>query len=112
MMLGNALWESTLQRHVPAAALSRVSSYDWFGSMAFAPVGLILWGPVAAAIGLRAALWSACALLVLSHLAMLAVADIRRVGGVPAPTRQEPSPAAPSTSAEGVARPCGCRSSG
>ena len=49
MMLGNSLWESTLQRNVPPEALSRVSSYDWFGSFAFNPLGLILWGPLVGA---------------------------------------------------------------
>lgn len=82
-MLGNSLWESTLQRHVPPAALSRVSSYDWFGSLAFNPLGLILWGPVAAAVGVHEALWVASALLVVSNVAMLAVADIRRVAWAP-----------------------------
>lgn len=85
MMIGNSLWESTLQRHVPAEALSRVSSYDWFGSIAFTPVGLILWGPIAEAIGLQETLWVAGALLVASNLAMLGVADIRRVGPAAAP---------------------------
>jgi MFS family permease len=79
MMLGNSLWESTLQRKVPPEALSRVSSYDWFGSFAFNPLGLILWGPLSALIGISAALWVACALLLVSSLAMLSVADIRRL---------------------------------
>ena len=50
---GNGIWETTLQRNIPAASLSRVSSYDWFGSLAFNPLGLALAGPVAAAIGAR-----------------------------------------------------------
>ena len=39
MMLGNTVWESTLQAHVPAESLSRVSAYDWFGSLAFSALG-------------------------------------------------------------------------
>ena len=35
MMLANALWEATLHAPVPEEALSRVSAYDWFGSLAF-----------------------------------------------------------------------------
>ena len=31
--------EALPQRHVPPAALSRVSAYDWFGSLAFQPLG-------------------------------------------------------------------------
>jgi MFS family permease len=33
----NTLWETTLQRHIPQASLSRVSSYDFFGSLVFTP---------------------------------------------------------------------------
>ena len=60
-MVFNALWETALQRHVPPAALSRVSAYDWFGSMAFAPVGLAVAGPLAGAFGTSATLWGAAA---------------------------------------------------
>ena len=41
-MVFNALWETSLQQHVPATALSRVSAYDWFGSLAFQPIGLVV----------------------------------------------------------------------
>ncbi|HSD78175.1 MAG TPA: MFS transporter [Solirubrobacteraceae bacterium] len=83
LMLSNTVWESTLQRHIPAAALSRVSAYDWFGSMAFQPLGLALWGPVAGAIGIAPALWVAFVLQVASVLALLAVPDIRRLAPFP-----------------------------
>ncbi len=79
LMLGNALWESTLQRHIPPATLSRVSSYDWFGSLAFYPVGLALWGPLGAGIGLSTALWLATALLAVSPLVLLSIRDIREL---------------------------------
>src|SRR6201994_29037 len=46
-MLFNTLWETTLQQHVPPASLSRVSAYDWFGSLLGQPVGLALAGVVA-----------------------------------------------------------------
>ncbi len=58
-MIFNALWETSLQRHVPQAALSRVSAYDWFGSLAFQPIGLMLAGPAAAALGTSTTLWIA-----------------------------------------------------
>jgi MFS family permease len=60
-MVFNSLWETTLQKHVPPAALSRVSAYDWFGSLAFQPLGLAIAGPVAAAVGAPVALWIAAA---------------------------------------------------
>lgn len=79
LMLGMSVWESTLQRHVPADSLSRVSSYDWFGSYAFYPLGLALWGSVAGVIGLHSALWLAFGLLSACSLALLAVPDIRHL---------------------------------
>jgi MFS family permease len=79
MMYGNTVWESALQRHVPSASLSRVSAYDWFGSLAFRPLGLAVWGPVAAAAGVSESLWIAFVLLNASALAVLAVGDVRRL---------------------------------
>jgi len=79
LMLGNTVWESTLQRHVPAESLSRVSAYDWFGSMAFRPLGLAIWGPVAGAIGISVSLWLAFALLLAASVAPLAVREIRQL---------------------------------
>ena len=93
-MLGNSVWESTLQRHIPAASLSRVSAYDWFGSLAFYPLGLALWGPVSGQIGIYPSLWLAFALWTVVFLAMLAVKDIYRLTNAP-PTRDAPEPAAP-----------------
>ena len=58
-MIFNALWETALQQHVPPAALSRVSAYDWFGSLAFQPLGLVIAGPAAAAFGAGTTLWIA-----------------------------------------------------
>ena len=77
MMLGNAVWESTLMRHVPGEALSRVSAYDWFGSIAFQPLGMVIWGPIAALIGIAPALWVACAAVVAATAALLATPAIR-----------------------------------
>jgi MFS family permease len=77
LMLGGSVWESTLQRHIPDEWLSRVSSYDWFGSFAFYPLGLALWGVLAGAIGIHETLWVAFGLLAASAVGLLAVPDIR-----------------------------------
>jgi hypothetical protein len=77
-MLGMAVWESTLQRHIPRESLSRVASYDWFGSDAIVPLGLALWGGVADAIGVQTLLWVASALFGACVLALLALPDIWR----------------------------------
>jgi hypothetical protein len=92
LMLSNTVWESTLQRHIPPRSLSRVSSYDWFGSMAFQPLGLALWGPVAAAVGVSPALWTAFVLQVVSVLAVLAVRDVRRLPAYPAAAAASSAP--------------------
>jgi MFS family permease len=85
MMLGMAVWESTLQRHIPADSLSRVASYDWFGSYAFYPLGLALWGSVAGAIGLHSALWLAFGLFGAIAVLLLFVPDTRRFSAAGAP---------------------------
>ncbi len=79
MMLGNSVWESTLQSRVPVESLSRVSAYDWFGSLAFNPVGMAIWGPIAVAIGTSEALWLAAALVFASTIALLCVPAIRQL---------------------------------
>ncbi|WP_414166931.1 MFS transporter [Streptoverticillium reticulum] len=74
------LWSTTLQREVPAAALSRVSSYDWFGSLAFAPVGLYAAGPLAAAAGADVALLGCADVVVLATTGALLAPGVRRLG--------------------------------
>ena len=49
-------WETALARHIPPQALSRVSSYDWMGSLALMPLGFAIAGPLAAAVGARTVL--------------------------------------------------------
>ena len=47
------IWGTLLQRRVPPALLGRVSSLDFFVSLALMPVSMALAGPVSEAIGLR-----------------------------------------------------------
>jgi MFS family permease len=99
-MLGNSVWESTLQRHIPRESLSRVSAYDWFGSLAFYPLGLAVWGPIAAVAGLGPTLWIACALQLTTALAILAVPAIRRLPSTPVEGEERSRPPVVSTSTE------------
>ena len=48
---GDTLWTTALQRNVPEHALSRISSFDWLGSVALNPIGYALIGPLAVAFG-------------------------------------------------------------
>ncbi len=78
-MLFNTLWETTLQQHVPPASLSRVSAYDWFGSLLCQPLGLALAGVAAAAIGMSRTLWIAAVVELVAVAAMLAAPSVRRL---------------------------------
>jgi MFS family permease len=72
LLLGNALWETTLQQQVSPGVLSRVVAYDWFGSLAFQPLGFAIVGPVAEGIGKSPTLWlSAAAMLTVTTWALL-----------------------------------------
>ena len=78
-MVFNTLWETALQQHVPAAALSRVSAYDWFGSLLCQPIGLALAGVVAGAIGMSSTLWIAAGVTTAATAAMLASRSVRQL---------------------------------
>jgi MFS family permease len=77
--IGGTLWETTLQRQVPPHVLSRVAAYDWMGSTALRPLGLVAVGPIALAIGVRETLLGAFALTVASTLALLLIPDMWRI---------------------------------
>jgi hypothetical protein len=66
-------------RHVPHESLSRVSAYDWFGSLAFQPLGLAIWGPISEWIGISAALGVAASLVCVTTLWLLSVPAIRNL---------------------------------
>jgi hypothetical protein len=84
------VWETTIQRAIPTDVVSRVSAYDWFGSLAFYPLGQALAAPVATAIGLHLALWLAGAWAAISTLGLLASPALRTIDRVH--TADEPQP--------------------
>ena len=75
--LFNVFWFTAQQREVPAEELSRVSSWDYVGTVGLEPVGLAVSGPVAAAIGISATLYGAAGLFALLLCAVLAVPAVR-----------------------------------
>ncbi|WP_052425350.1 MFS transporter [Streptomyces fulvoviolaceus] len=91
------LWSTTIQREVPEEALSRVSSYDWFGSLAFAPLGLLVAGPVAGSVGTREALAGCAALIAMATGAALLSPQVRRLTPTPRPQTQRKPEALPKT---------------
>lgn len=84
-MLGNGLavdvfevlWMTALQEYVPSDKLSRVTSYDALGSFVLGPVGLLLVGPVAAAVGIERTLIAAGLLVALGNVFALSVRSVR-----------------------------------
>jgi predicted MFS family arabinose efflux permease len=76
-MVFNALWETTLQQYIPADARSRVSAYDWFGSLALQSLGYVLIGPFAGAVGTATALYVCGGLDLVVVGLLLLLRDIR-----------------------------------
>lgn len=85
--ISNTLWYTTLQEHVPRDALSRVSAYDWLGSLVFQPLGFVLAGPLAHLFGIRPTLIGAAVVLASAALVVTAVPSIRDL------RRGDPKPA-------------------
>ena len=78
--IGNTLWMTALQRNVPEHALSRISSFDWLGSVALNPIGYALIGPIAAALGTAETLAVAAILNIAVCISVVLVPSVRRVG--------------------------------
>ena len=51
LALFDVWWQTALAQRIPPHALSRVSSYDWMGSLALLPLGYLLAGPLGEALG-------------------------------------------------------------
>ena len=77
--LVNVLWETTLQEQIPPEALSRVSAFDYMGSLAFFPLGMVIAGPIEAVIGVAGSFTVATVATVASGALQISLPDIRRV---------------------------------
>lgn len=93
IQLANTWWFTMLQQHVPEHARSRVSSYDWLVSLVFAPLGFMLAGPLALAIGLAPTLIGAAVIALIGNYGVLLVRDVREVRWVGDAPPSEPEPA-------------------
>ncbi|MEU4039204.1 MFS transporter [Streptomyces collinus] len=86
-------WMTALHQEIPEDKLSRVSAYDWFGSVALMPLATALAGPAETAFGRTGSLWGCSGLVVLVTALVLLVPDVRRLtrrttraAGVPLPS--------------------------
>jgi MFS family permease len=76
-------WETALAQHIPPNMLSRVSAYDWMGSLALLPLGYFVAGPLAGALGARTVLGVGGALGAVMLALALTPRSTRQLGGAP-----------------------------
>jgi predicted MFS family arabinose efflux permease len=72
------LWQTSLAQNIPSDSLSRVSAYDYFGSLALTPLGLAAAGPIVEHFGTRTAS-IICAVLVSVELIALLDPQVRNL---------------------------------
>jgi MFS family permease len=88
MSLFGIWWETALASHIPPRALSRVSAYDWMGSLALLPLGYLVAGPLADALGLRQVLGAGAVIGLLLLAAGLVPRSTRTLGRAAAAAAQ------------------------
>ena len=74
-----ALWFTVFQQQVPPEAVSRVSSYDSFGSFVLGPLGAALAGPVAAAVGNQETLLGAAFVIAVTEAIVFAQPSVHAI---------------------------------
>jgi MFS family permease len=73
-------WTVALARNIPPDKLARVSSYDLLGSVMAMPVGALVAGPLAAAVGVTATQYGAAALIIVASALALIPREVRCAG--------------------------------
>ena len=76
---GDIIWFTTFQLQVPDHLMSRLSSFDWFGSVALNPLGFALVGPLANVLGVADTLYLAAVLNAVISLTVASTPAIRRL---------------------------------
>lgn len=72
-------WDTTMQREIPAEVLSRVSAYDWFGSLVFLPLGYAIAGPISSVVGVTWVFVTGSLFMVCSVPVALMIPAVRRI---------------------------------
>jgi hypothetical protein len=70
-----------MQTHIPRESLSRVTSYDAVGSLALAPLGLIVAGPLTEKFGTSTTLIAMSVVFIAILGVVLAVPGVRQLEG-------------------------------
>jgi MFS family permease len=89
--LFDVAWETALAQRIPLHALSRVSAFDWMGSLGLMPLGFLLAGPLAEAVGDVDLLLGGAVLALLVQLAALATPGVWRLERLQSPKSPRPS---------------------
>ncbi|MEV5490384.1 MFS transporter [Streptomyces bobili] len=92
-------WMTALHQEIPEDKLSRVSAYDWFGSVALVPLAMALAGPSESFFGRTASLWGCSVLVVVVTAAVLCVPDVRDLTRRTKPVAGHPAVTGPAGSA-------------
>lgn len=77
------VWDTAIQQHVPRAALSRVSAFDWMISLVFRPIAYALVGPAVVLAGIDAVLVGGAVLLAAAAAGALSVPSVRGLRAAP-----------------------------
>jgi MFS family permease len=75
------LWQTAMQSNIPRESLSRVTSYDAFGSLALAPLGLIVAGPITEKFGSSTTLIYMGVIFIVILAVIISVPGVRRLEG-------------------------------
>ncbi|MFC7481849.1 hypothetical protein ACFQX7_19890 [Luedemannella flava] len=96
------VWDTTLQREIPQAALSRVSSYDALGSLMLGPLGMLIAGPAVAFVGASASMLGSAVVIAVASVAALFSKGVRDLSweARPVPEPRLVSPSTPTALAE------------
>jgi MFS family permease len=87
IVVGNTFWSTMEQQYVPNELLGRVDAMAWMAALVIMPIGYVVTGPVAEAIGVRETLLAAAAIGVASTggaLTSRSVRGLRRLEEEPA----------------------------
>jgi MFS family permease len=76
---GFTLWDTSLGREIPAHALSRVTSLDWFTTTGLMPIGFAVVAPAAELLGTQTTMLACGVTVIALFAAALAVGDVRRL---------------------------------
>lgn len=78
-----SVWGFVLQSWIPSDKLSRVNSYDWFGTLLAMPIGYLLVATTASQFGTRPVLLGAMVFVFVAVIPLLLTKSVRNLGRAP-----------------------------